>query len=60
MTPFKLGAIDRDSGNVGMRWKNIKKCVIHSTSDLVGKVEKKGRMLWITLEMAGEMHERRK
>jgi hypothetical protein len=39
----KLGAIECDSGNVEVQWKNIKKCVLDTLGDLVGKVEKRVR-----------------
>jgi hypothetical protein len=35
----KLGAIECDSGNGEVQWNNIKKCVVHTLSDLVGNVE---------------------
>jgi hypothetical protein len=56
----KLGAIECDSGNVEMRWNNIKERVLDTLSDLVGKVKKKARKPWITLEMISKMDERRK
>jgi hypothetical protein len=39
----KLGAIECESGNVEVQWKNIKECVLDTISDLVGKVEKRAR-----------------
>jgi hypothetical protein len=36
----KVGAIKCESGNVEVQWNNIKKSVIDTMSDLVGKVEK--------------------
>jgi hypothetical protein len=56
----KLGAIECDSGNVEVLWNNIKECVLDTLSDLVGKVKKKARKPWITLEMISKMDERRK
>jgi len=47
----KLGAIGCDSGNVEVQWNNIKKCVLDTVSDIVGKVEKRARKLRITQEM---------
>jgi hypothetical protein len=47
----KLGAIKCESGNVEEQWNNIKKCVLDTMSDLVGKVERKAREPWITQEM---------
>jgi hypothetical protein len=44
----KLGAIGCDGGNVGVQWNNIKVCMLDTISDLVGKVEKRARRLWIT------------
>jgi len=55
-----IGAIECDSGNVEVQWHNIKKCVLDTLSDLVGKVEKIARKPWITLEMISKMDERRK
>jgi flagellar biosynthesis component FlhA len=34
----KLGAIESESGNAEVQWKNIKECVLDTISDLVGKV----------------------
>jgi hypothetical protein len=56
----KLCAIECDSGNVEVQWKNIKECVLDTTSDLVGKVEKRARKPWITREMMDNIDERRK
>jgi hypothetical protein len=56
----KLCAIECDSGNVEVQWKKIKECVLHTTSDLVGKVERRARNPWITREMMGKGDERRK
>jgi hypothetical protein len=56
----KLGAIGCDSGNVEVQWNNIKKCVLDTLSDLVGKVEKRARKPWITQETISKMDERRK
>jgi hypothetical protein len=41
----KLGAIECESGNAEVQWKNtsIKECVLDTISDLVGKVEKRAR-----------------
>ena len=43
-----------------MQWKNIKECVLETISNLVGKVEKRGRKPRILQEMISEMDERRK
>ena len=56
----KLGAIECESGNAEVRWKNIKECVLDIGSDLVGKVEKRARKPWYTQEMISKMDERRK
>jgi hypothetical protein len=56
----KLGTIGCDSGNVEMKWNNIKECVLDTISVLVGKVEKRARKPWITQEMISKMDERRK
>ena len=32
----KLGAIERDSGNVEVQWNNIKGCVLDTLSELSG------------------------
>ena len=53
----KLGAIGCDSGNVEVQWNNIKECVLHTINDLVWKVEKRARKLWITHEMISKMEE---
>jgi len=44
----KLSAIECDSGKVEVHWNNIKECVLDTINDLVGKVEKGARKLWIT------------
>jgi len=56
----KLGAIECESGDAEVQWKNIKECVLHTISDLVGKDEKRARKPWITQEMTSKMDERRK
>jgi hypothetical protein len=43
-----------------VQWNNIKKCVLDTKSDLVGKVERRVRKPWITQEMISKMDERRK
>ena len=43
-----------------MQWNNIKECMVDTISDLVGKVEKRARIPWITQEMTSKMGERRK
>jgi hypothetical protein len=37
----KLGAIGCHSGNVKVKWNNIKECVLYTLSVLVRKVEKR-------------------
>jgi len=39
---------------------NIKKCVLDTLSDLVGKAEKRARKPWITQEMISKMDEKRR
>jgi len=56
----KLGAIECESGNVEVQWKNIKECVLVTISDLAGKVEKTAIKPWITQEMISKMDKRRK
>jgi hypothetical protein len=56
----KFGAIRCESGNVEVQWNNIKKCVLDTVSDLVGKVNRRARKPWITQEMISTMDERRK
>jgi len=56
----KLGVIECDSGNIEVQWNNIKKCVLDTISDLVGKVERGARKPWITQKMTSEMYERKK
>jgi precorrin-6B methylase 2 len=43
MPSSKLSAIERESGNVEVLWKNIKKCMLDTVSDLDGKVQRKAR-----------------
>ena len=56
----KLGAIECETGNAEVQWKNIKECMLNTISDLVGKVAKRARKPWITQEMISKMDERRK
>lgn len=42
------------------QWKNIKKCLLDTVSELVGKVERNAGEPWITQEMISKMDERRK
>jgi hypothetical protein len=53
----KLSATKCESGNVEMQWNNIKKCVVDTMSNLVGKIERKARKLWITQEIISTMDE---
>ena len=46
--------------NAEVQWKNIKKCVLNTISDFVGKVQRRARKPWIRQEMIIEMDERRK
>jgi hypothetical protein len=43
-----------------VQWNNIKKFVLDTVSDLVGKVEKIARNPWISQEIISKMDERRK
>lgn len=43
-----------------MLWKNIKKCVLDTISDLGGKVDTRARKLWIPHHMIRKMNEQRK
>jgi hypothetical protein len=45
---------------VEVQWNRIKKCVLDTTSDLVGKVGRRTRKSWITQEMISKLDERRK
>jgi len=36
----KLGAIECESGNAEVQWKNIKECVLDTTSDLLVKLRR--------------------
>ena len=56
----KLGAIECESGNAEVQWKNTKKNMLDTISDLVGKVKKRARKQWITQEMISKIDERRK
>jgi len=56
----KFGAIECESGNAEVQWKNIKECELDTISVLVGKVEKRTRKQWITQEMISKTEERRK
>jgi hypothetical protein len=56
----KFGAIECESVNVEVQWKNVKEFVLGTMSDWVGKVEKRARKPWITQEMITKMDERRK
>jgi hypothetical protein len=46
--------------NLEGQWNNIKKCLVDTMRDCVGKVEKRARKPWITQEMIIKMDERRK
>jgi hypothetical protein len=36
----KLSAIDFEGGNMEVQWNNIKKCVLHTMSEMVAKVRR--------------------
>jgi len=55
----KLSAIECESGNAEVQWKNIKERVLDTISDLVGKVERV-RKPWITQEVINKMDKQRK
>ena len=40
-----------------MQWNHIKKCVLDTMSNLVGKIERKARKLWFTQEIISKMDE---
>jgi hypothetical protein len=54
----KLSEIECESGNVEVQRKNIKKCVLDTMSDLVGKFERTARKSWIAQEIVSKMDER--
>jgi len=56
----ELGAIECESGNAEVQWKNIEECVLDTISVLVGKVKRRGRKPWTTQEMISKMDEQRK
>jgi hypothetical protein len=56
----KLRAGDCVNRNVEAQWNNIKKCLLDTISDCVGKVEQRTRKPWIMQEMISKMDERRK
>ena len=47
------------NGNVETQWDNIKKCMLDTMSDLVGRVYRKVRKPWIIQEMMNHMDEQR-
>jgi hypothetical protein len=51
----KLRAGDCVNRNVEGQWNNIKKCLLDTMSDCVGKVDKEARNPWITQEMISKM-----
>jgi hypothetical protein len=56
----KLRAGDCVNRNVEGEWNNIKKYLLDTMSDCVGKVEKRARKPWVTQEKISEMDERMK
>jgi hypothetical protein len=56
----KLCAGDCMDRNVEGQLNNIKKCLLDTMSDCVGKVEKRARKPWIAQEMISKMDEQRK
>jgi hypothetical protein len=55
MLEEKLGASKCENRNLEMQWKNIKKCVLETMSDLVGEVNRKARKLWTVQEMINKI-----
>jgi hypothetical protein len=55
----KLRAGDCVNRNIEGQWNNIKKCLLDTMSDCVGKFEKRARNPLITQEMISKMDERR-
>jgi hypothetical protein len=55
----KLRAGDCVNRNVEGQWNNIKTCLLDTTSDCVGKVER-ARKPWIMQKIISKMDERRK
>jgi type I site-specific restriction endonuclease len=55
-----LVGIECEIGNGEVQWKNVKECMLDTIGDMVGKVEKRARKLWIAQEMISKMDERRK
>jgi hypothetical protein len=53
----KVSAIESESVNVEVQWKNIKKCVLNIVSGMICKVDRKARKPWITTEMTNKMDE---
>jgi hypothetical protein len=47
----KVSAIESESVNVKVQWKNIKKYVLDVMSDVIWKVDREARKPWITMEM---------
>ena len=49
-----------ESENMEVQWNNVKKFMVDTMSDLIGKVEKRGRKPCITGEIIGKTDEREK
>ena len=47
----KLNATECESEKVEVQWNNIKKYVLDTMRNLIGKVDSKARKSWITQEM---------
>jgi hypothetical protein len=52
-------AIECESGNMDVQRNNIKKYVLGTVSDLVGRVDRKARKPWVTQKVINKMDERR-
>jgi hypothetical protein len=53
----KLHAGNCVNRNVDGQWNNIKKCLLDTISDCVGKIEKRARKPWITQDIISKMDE---
>lgn len=58
--PDTLEEQERENGNVEVQWKNTKKCVLDTMSDLVENVDREARQAWISKVVINKMNEQRK
>jgi hypothetical protein len=56
----KLRVGDCVNRNVEGQWNNMKKFLLDTMSDCMGKVDKRARKPWITQEMNSKINEQRK